>query len=79
MHDPCDLQTAFADASVEGPLSNRREVVVRTELRLLLALAVLLAAAPILSACNTVAGAGQDISAAGRGISHTADKIAGDR
>lgn len=79
MYDPYDLQTAFAEISVLGLLFNRREVVVRTELRLLLALAVLLAAAPMLSACNTVAGAGQDISAAGRGISHTADKVAGDR
>jgi predicted small secreted protein len=52
---------------------------VRTEARLWLALAALVAAAPILSACNTVHGVGQDVSAAGRGISHAADKAAGDK
>jgi predicted small secreted protein len=54
-----------------------REVVVRTEARLWLALAALLVATPILSACNTVHGVGQDVSAAGRGISNTADKAEG--
>ncbi|WP_304176209.1 entericidin A/B family lipoprotein [Phenylobacterium aquaticum] len=32
------------------------------------------AAALMTSACNTVAGVGQDISAAGKVVSHTADK-----
>ena len=40
-------------------------------LRAALPLAALLA----LSACNTIAGAGQDISAAGGAISHTATKV----
>jgi predicted small secreted protein len=39
-----------------------------------LALAVLMAAAPILSACYTTRGAGEDLSAAGHGIEHSADK-----
>lgn len=47
----------------------------RTEARLFVVLAILLAAAPLLSACNTVAGVGQDVSAAGHGITHTADKV----
>ncbi len=34
----------------------------------------LLALAPVLSACNTTAGAGQDLSATGRAITNTADK-----
>ena len=37
-----------------------------------LALLAVLAAAPILSACNTTAGAGQDISNTGRAIENTA-------
>jgi predicted small secreted protein len=50
---------------------------VRTEARFFLTLAVLLAAAPLLSACNTVRGMGEDVSAAGRGIAHTAQKVGG--
>ncbi|MCI3131162.1 entericidin A/B family lipoprotein [Phenylobacterium aquaticum] len=33
------------------------------------------AAALLTAACNTVAGVGQDISAAGKAVSHTADKV----
>jgi predicted small secreted protein len=50
---------------------------VRTEARLWLGLAILLVAAPILSACHTVHGMGEDISAAGRGIAHLANKASG--
>jgi predicted small secreted protein len=57
--------------------SNLREIVVRIEARFWLALAVLVVAAPILSACNTVRGVGEDVSAAGRGIAHTAEKVGG--
>jgi entericidin B len=35
---------------------------------------LLLTAASLLSACNTIAGAGQDTSAAGRAITNSADK-----
>lgn len=31
--------------------------------------------APLLSACNTTAGAGQDMSAAGRAITRSADDV----
>ena len=41
---------------------------------LLLALAVA-ALAPALSACNTTAGAGQDLSSAGRAVTNSADKV----
>ena len=37
-----------------------------------LALATL---APLLSACNTTAGAGQDVSAAGRAVTRSADDV----
>lgn len=40
---------------------------------------LLLVAAPILSACNTVHGVGEDVSAAGRGIAHTAERVSGNR
>jgi predicted small secreted protein len=57
--------------------SNCKENGVRTRVKLWLALAILLIAAPILTACNTVRGVGQDVSAAGRGIAHTAEKVGG--
>ncbi len=41
---------------------------------LLLALA-LSAVAPMLSACNTTAGAGQDLSSAGKAVTNSADKV----
>jgi predicted small secreted protein len=39
-----------------------------------LTLALLVAAAPMLSACNTTRGAGEDLSAAGHGIEKAADR-----
>jgi predicted small secreted protein len=39
-----------------------------------LALLALAAAAPMLSACNTTAGAGEDMSAAGNAIEQSAEK-----
>jgi predicted small secreted protein len=41
---------------------------------LLLALA-LAALAPVLSACNTTAGAGEDLSATGKAVTRGADKV----
>ncbi len=38
-------------------------------------LALLLAAVAALSACNTVAGAGKDVSAAGSAVTDSADKV----
>lgn len=35
---------------------------------------LLLAAAPILAACNTTAGAGEDLSAAGRAMTNSAER-----
>ena len=35
----------------------------------------LAAMAPMLSACNTTAGAGQDLGAAGRAVTNSADKV----
>jgi predicted small secreted protein len=40
----------------------------------LLAVAAMIAAMPLLSACNTTAGAGQDLRAAGKGIENSADR-----
>ena len=39
-----------------------------------LALLLLIAAAPLLGACNTTAGAGQDLSATGHAITNSADQ-----
>ena len=46
----------------------------RTQLSVALALFILLGAAPLLGACHTTAGAGEDISATGHAIAHSADK-----
>jgi predicted small secreted protein len=46
----------------------------RTQARVWLALGLLLAAAPLLSACYTTQGAGEDLSAAGKSISGSAEK-----
>jgi predicted small secreted protein len=37
--------------------------------------ALLLGASVMLSACNTTAGAGQDVSAAGHAVTNTADQV----
>ncbi len=47
----------------------------RNHLPITITLLALIAAAPLLAACNTTAGAGQDISATGRAVTHTADKL----
>ena len=41
----------------------------------LLAVLALSASAALLSACNTVAGAGQDVSATGRAVTTTSDRV----
>jgi entericidin B len=45
---------------------------------ILLNLVVLSGAAALLSACNTTAGAGQDVSAAGHAVTNSAEKIKSD-
>jgi predicted small secreted protein len=45
----------------------------QTLLRTLLAVLILSAAAPLLSACNTVAGAGQDIGAGAAAVTRSAN------
>ncbi len=42
--------------------------------RMVLGLALLFGAAVTLSACNTTAGAGQDLSAGGHAVTNTAEK-----
>ncbi len=47
----------------------------RSSARALLIALALAAMAPMLSACNTTAGAGQDLGAAGRAVTNSADKV----
>jgi entericidin B len=42
---------------------------------LTLALLLLIAVAPLLGACNTTAGAGQDLSATGHAVTNSAEKL----
>lgn len=39
------------------------------------ALALLSASSIVLAGCNTVAGAGQDVSAAGRAVTNTSERV----
>jgi predicted small secreted protein len=41
----------------------------------LLSMSVLAASATILGGCNTTAGLGQDVSATGKAVTNTADKV----
>jgi predicted small secreted protein len=43
--------------------------------RTILALTLLIGASALLSACNTTAGAGRDVSAAGSAVTNSADKV----
>ncbi len=47
----------------------------RKYLSITITLLALIAAAPLLGACHTTAGAGEDISATGHAVTHTADKL----
>ena len=49
----------------------------RLKLRPWIALVLLVAAAPTLSACYTTRGAGEDLSAAGKSLTNSADKNTG--
>ena len=42
---------------------------------IVLTLSILLATVPLLGACHTTAGAGEDISATGRAVTHGAEKL----
>ncbi len=45
-----------------------------TKLSIALTFLTLIVAAPLLGACHTTAGAGEDLSATGHAITHSADK-----
>ena len=49
------------------------------KLAIAIAVATMLGAAPLLSACYTAQGAGQDLKAAGQGLSNTAAEHTGYR
>ncbi len=49
----------------------------RTRTRLAVAILALIATAPLLTACYTARGAGEDLSAAGKGITNSADRNTG--
>ena len=50
-------------------------IIRRLSARALLLAFAFAALAPTLSACNTTAGAGEDLSAAGRGVTRGADTV----
>jgi entericidin B len=58
----------------EGAASSRSGNMRKTVAKAFLTVFLLTGAATALSACNTTAGAGKDMSAAGRAITNEADK-----
>jgi predicted small secreted protein len=57
----------------DSPL-NRGNSIMRKNLSAALALLLLVGSAPLLGACNTTAGAGQDLSSAGHAVTKAADE-----
>lgn len=53
---------------------HERIITMCTTLSIALALFVLIGAAPLLGACHATAGAGEDLSATGHALTHSADK-----
>ncbi len=53
----------------------RTQMFRRYSVRAMLLALTFAALAPMLSACNTTAGAGQDLGAAGRAVTNSADKV----
>lgn len=53
---------------------DKRIITMSNNLSIALTLLVLVGALPLLGACHTTAGAGEDISATGHAITHSADK-----
>jgi predicted small secreted protein len=47
----------------------------RSAIRAVLVTVILAGLAPVLAACNTTAGAGQDVSAAGHAVTRSADDV----
>jgi predicted small secreted protein len=56
----------------EGPVFSGETMMTRT-IRAAFATALLLGSVTLLSACNTVEGAGQDVSSAGHAVTNAAD------
>ena len=56
---------------------SEEDSIMREKARLLLAFVAFVAVAPMLAACYTTRGAGEDLSAAGKSISNSADKNTG--
>jgi predicted small secreted protein len=54
----------------------KRIITMNAKLSIALTLLVLIAAAPLLGACQTTAGAGEDISAGGHALTNSAEKHA---
>jgi len=60
-------------ASLQPTITEAMEALMRNKLATILVALLVLSGGAVLSACNTTAGAGKDISAAGRAISNTAE------
>jgi len=61
---------------MEALVQRFKDVLMRSKLSLALLLVLVFGAMPLLSACHTTAGAGEDLSAAGHGLTNSADRHA---
>jgi len=71
---PALLATRVRNSNVLIRVERSKGNPMRTNAKVWLTLALLVAAAPMLSACHTTRGAGEDLSAAGHGLERAADK-----
>jgi entericidin B len=69
-----DLRTIMASFEMESQM-NRMDKRPRSAAAAFLTLFVLAIAAAALSSCNTTAGVGQDVSATGRAVTNSAEKV----
>jgi predicted small secreted protein len=74
--DVSRVRTPYRRERAGGECHDVREVISmrKNKIAAAVTLITLLAAAPLLSACNTTAGAGHDLSNAGKAIENSADK-----
>jgi len=65
-----------AQFNIATTMRNQKEFIMRRSLAIMLLNLVLLSGATaLLTACNTTAGAGKDVSAAGHAVTNSADKV----
>jgi predicted small secreted protein len=71
---PIAFGTRAAASVPDSPASTEGISIMRKNLTIALSLLALVGVAPLLGACHTTAGIGEDVSATGHAVTHSADK-----